>query len=96
MTSAQHMKKYKHLGGELISTEEEDNKAKIVLKSSVDSIQGPVIQYEVYDLLKVDGGWLIDYINILDENLETAAESEPTQRLDFKRNELSSNQAPSQ
>ncbi|HIA14906.1 MAG TPA: hypothetical protein EYN74_08515 [Nitrospirales bacterium] len=88
--------KYKHLGGELISAEEEGHKAKVTLKSTVDSIRGPVVQYEIYDLLKVDGGWLIDYINILDDNFETAAESEPTPRFDFKRNELSPNHAPSE
>ena len=56
--------KYKHLGGELISAKEENQKAQVILKSSVDSIKGPVVQYEIYDLVKVDEGWLIDFINI--------------------------------
>ncbi len=87
---------YKHLGGELISTQEEEHKARVILKSSVDSIRGPVVQHEIYDLVKVDGGWLIDSIDIRDENFGTVSGLEPTQRFDFKNNEPSPNHAPSQ
>ncbi len=87
---------YKHLGGELISTQEEEHKAQVILKSSVDSIRGPVVQHEIYDLVKVDGGWLIDSIDILDENFGTVSGLEPTQRFDSKNNEPSPNHAPSQ
>ena len=76
--------KYKHLGGELISTQEEARKARVILKSSVDSIKGPVVQHEIYDLLKVNGGWLVDFINIQDENFDTAIGPEPAQQFDSK------------
>ena len=88
--------KYKHLGGKLISTQEEKHKARIILKSTVDSIKGSVVQHEVYDLVKVDGEWLIDFINIQDENFGTVIGPEPTKRFDSKSNKPSPNHAPSQ
>lgn len=70
---------YKHLGGELISMQEDDHKAQVILKSTVDSIRGPTIQHEIYNLVKVDGRWLIDFINIQDENFGTGIEAKTTQ-----------------
>ncbi len=87
---------YKHLGGELISTQEEEHKAQVILKSSVDSIRGPVVQHEIYYLVKVDGGWLIDSIAIRDENFGTVIGPEPTQRFDSKNTKPSPKHAPSQ
>ena len=81
--------KYRHLGGKLISIEEEDLKTKITLKSSVDSIKGPVVQYEIYHLLEVDGSWLIDYIDIRDENFESAIGPEPVKKFDPKKKQAS-------
>lgn len=88
--------KYKHLGGELISAQEEEHKARVILKSSVDSIKGPVVQHEIYDLVKVDGGWLIDFIDIQDENFGTAIGPEPTQRFESETNTSSPHHAPSE
>ncbi len=88
--------KYKHLGGELISTKEEKLKAQVILKSSVDSIQGPVVQYEIYDLVKIDGSWLIDFINIQDENLKTVIGPEPTQQIKSKINKPVPDHTPSE
>lgn len=87
--------KYKHLGGKLISAQEEEHKARVILKSSVDSINGPVVQHEIYDLVNVDGGWLIDFIDIKDENFDAAIGPEPTKRFDSKTSTSSPNHAPS-
>tara|TARA_B100000315_G_scaffold251004_1_gene284927 strand:- start:1199 stop:1720 length:522 start_codon:yes stop_codon:yes gene_type:complete len=88
--------KYKHLGGQLISTQEEGHKARVILKSSVDSIQGPVVQHEIYDLLKVDGEWLIDFIDIRDENFGTSIGPGPRKKHDSKNNKTSPEHMPSQ
>ena len=87
---------YKHLGSELISAQEEEHKARVILKSSVDSIKGPVVQHEIYDLVKVDGSWLIDFIDIRDENFGTAIGPEPTKQFDSKSNKPSPRRAPSE
>ena len=88
--------KYKHLGGQLISVQEEEHKAKVILKSSVDSIRGPIVQYEIYDLLKIDGDWLIDFIDIKDENFGAAIGPETTEKLNSKSNNPAPKHVPSQ
>ena len=70
--------KYKHLGGELVSEQEDAHKARIILKSTVDSINGPVVQHEIYDLVKGEDGWLVDSIDIRDENFGAAVGPAPT------------------
>ncbi len=86
--------KYKHLGGELISEHTEAHKARIVLKSTVDSVNGPVAQHEIYDLVKIDGTWLVDYIDIKDEEFNPVIGTEQTQQLEAKKEEPSSNHSP--
>ena len=86
--------KYSHLGGELVSTQEEGHKAQVILKSSVSSVNGITFQHEIYDLVKGDGGWLIDYIDIRDENFGTAIGPEPARRFDSKNSTPSPKHAP--
>jgi len=87
--------RYKHLGGTLIRVDEDAHKAKVVLKSIVDSINGPVVQHEIYDLVKVDGTWLLDFIDIQDEHFDAARDSTPTQRIDPRPSTPPSEHAPS-
>ena len=67
---------YRRLQEEIFSTKTDHDQAAVILEAKIGTCAGQTTQKEVYYLIKKNDAWLIDELEIVDENVEVFEESQ--------------------
>ena len=65
---------YRRIDGAVIDSKIDDNRAVVVLDARIGTVAGETNQKEIYYLIRQDRQWLIDQLQVTDEDIEINAE----------------------
>lgn len=65
---------YKRLRGVISRTKTDQDRAAVIVNATIATRAGKTIQKEIYYLIKRNNAWLIDELDVVDENVNPCAE----------------------